>query len=103
MVWGKSEKKQTWRYTLASGIGIGILAVMSFVSPWIYGADDPLGFFRQLFPKSGPMLIRGFMAAGIVLYFDFISTTDWMDQIGNVEYGPTIFLSTIVYSVLCGG
>ena len=102
MTFDKSQVRQAGRWLLFSGIGIGILAAAGFISPEVYGTDDPFGFVRQLFSLGGPILLRAICAVGVLLYVSGIENGDWLDKIGETQYGPTAVMCVALYSVLHG-
>ena len=102
MTWNIGERRQVFRWVWGSLAGLFFLVVACEASRYFYPVGDSFGFIRQMFDVGGPALVRAITAVGVLLFVSMIEEGNWLEQIGGTQYGPTILLSVVLYSVLRG-
>lgn len=103
MTWEVSEKAQLMRLAIATAIGFGLAIILAWISPHFYPSGDPYGLLRTLFQQGVPILQRAVFGLWVLMLVDFVTTSPWLDRVGESSHGPAILLSVFMYCVLIGG
>ncbi|HMK35314.1 MAG TPA: DUF350 domain-containing protein [Desulfomonilaceae bacterium] len=91
------------QWLIASTVGCTAIAGVLWFSPWIT-PEDPSSLLRYVMIRVTAVLIGLISLSGGMLFVNFITPDDWMDEIGKDQVASAILMSAVVLvigAILC--